>query len=365
MAGTGERGCSSMRRTDMPLTVLNVAYPLASVSARTAGGAEQIVSILDAALLESGHHSIVLACCGSECRGTLLTIPTPEGQLEGEAHEMACQQYREMIRFLLARFSTDLVHLHGIDALKYLPEPGTPVVITLHLPPDWYPAELFRLSRPDTHLVCVSESQARCCPAQARIRVIENGICLQNFWPLQEDRNYVVAMGRICPEKGFHLAIDAAGQAGFPLILAGTVFAYSAHEHYFRQEIQPRLGERHKFLGPVGVDEKRQLLAGARCLLVPSLAEETSSLVAMEALACGTPVVAFRRGALPEIIDHGRTGYLVDSVSEMCDAILAARQLRPSDCREAAETRFSAHRMTARYLSLYEELAGVRPRAAS
>jgi glycosyltransferase involved in cell wall biosynthesis len=349
----------------MPLTVLNVAYPLAPVLPDTAGGAEQIVSILDTALVEAGHRSIVLACSGSECRGKLLTIPTPQGELEGKAHDIACRQYREMIRFALARFPIDVVHMHGVDAFEYLPEPGPPLLLTLHLPPSWYPGELFRLPRPDTHLVCVSKSQAARCPQWARIRVIANGIRLEDFWPSGNKTDYVVAIGRICPEKGFHLALEAARQAGIPLVLAGAVFGYSAHENYFRDEIQPRLGGQHRFVGTVALEEKRELLAGARCLLAPSLVEETSSLVAMEAMACGTPVVAFRRGALPEIIEHGLTGFLVNTVSEMRDAIAVAKELHASDCRESAEARFSSQRMTGEYLTLYEELACSRQRAAS
>ena len=349
----------------MPLTILNVAYPLAPVSPDTAGGAEQIVSILDAALVDAGHRSLVLACSGSLCQGNLLSIPAPHGSLEGKAHEIACRQYRGMIRFALARFPVDLVHLHGIDAMEYLPEPGPPVVITLHLPPSWYPPELFRGIRPDTYLVCVSKSQAQHCPGEVPARVIENGIRLQDFWPSQEKDDYAVAIGRICPEKGFHLALDAATQAGVPLILAGTVFPYPAHQKYFRQEIQPRLGSVHRFAGSVALGKKRDLLARARCLLAPSLAEETSSLVAMEAMACGTPVVAFRRGALSEIVEHGRTGFLVKSVPEMRDAIAATSELRGSDCRDAAEARFSSRTMTSQYLQFYDELVGVRQKATS
>ena len=102
-----------------------------------------------------------------------------------------------------------------------------------------------------------------------------------------------MALGRICPEKGYHIALDAAARAGVPMVLAGEVFRYPAHEQYFRDEIAPRLDASRRFIGPVGLHRKRRLLSEARCLLAPSLAPETSSLVAMEALACGTPVIAF------------------------------------------------------------------------
>src|SRR5690606_13845246 len=112
-----------------------------------------------------------------------------------------------------------------------------------------------------------------------------------------------------------------------------------------------------RFIGPLGFARKRRFLAAARALLVPSLVPETSSLVAMEALACGTPVVAFRSGALPEIVEHGRTGLIVETVDEMAEAIAFAPRLDPRACLEAARTRFSCERMTREYLSLYEELA--------
>ena len=172
-----------------------------------------------------------------------------------------------------------------------------------------------------------------------------------------EKGNYVIAMGRICPEKGFHLAVDAATRAGVPLILAGTVFGYPAHHDYFANVLQPKLNGMHRFIGPVGVRRKEELLAGAQCLLIPSLVSETSSLVAMEALGCGTAVVAFRVGALPEIVVEGETGYLVDTPEQMADAIHSARQLSPSLCRENAIAHFSAQNMIDRYFKLYEELA--------
>ncbi len=117
--------------------------------------------------------------------------------------------------------------------------------------------------------------------------------------------------------------------------------------------IRPRLNERIRFIGLVGGERKAQLMAGARCLLVPSLAPETSSLVAMEAMASGTPVVAFPSGALKEIVTHGRTGFLVNNAEEMADAIVECDSISPQACRAEAEQKFSSERMFAEYLDLY------------
>jgi glycosyltransferase involved in cell wall biosynthesis len=141
------------------------------------------------------------------------------------------------------------------------------------------------------------------------------------------------------------------------MLVAGEVFPYEAHQRYFAAEVQPRLDSRRRFLGAVGGGRKRRLLAGARCLLVPSLAPETSSLVAREALALGTPVVAFPAGALADIVEDGRTGFLVRDVAAMATAIRRTDEIAPEDCRASARRRFSLARMTRDYLALYERLS--------
>jgi glycosyltransferase involved in cell wall biosynthesis len=342
----------------MPLTVLSVAFPLARVGPDTPGGAEQVLATLDAALVRAGHRSIVIAAVGSRCRGSLQATPDAGAMLDGAARARAAAHHRAAIAETLARQAVDIVHLHGLDFLDYLPPPGPPVLVTLHLPPDRYPPDAFRPPRPGTRLCCVSRTQRRACPAGARIAaVIPNGVPGDPGPPARAKGEYVAALGRICPEKGFHLAADAARRAGRPLLLAGALFGYDSHRAYFEREIRPRLGAGCRLLGPVGGARKRALLAGARCLLVPSVVPETSSLAAMEALAAGTPVVAFRAGALVEIVDHGRTGFLVDDADEMAAAIEAAGRLDPGACRRAARARFSADVMTARYLALYGRLA--------
>jgi glycosyltransferase involved in cell wall biosynthesis len=247
--------------------------------------------------------------------------------------------------------------MHGIDFYTYLPPVGVPVLVTLHLPPTWYPAEIFYLHRPQTFLHCVSAAQRRACPPGAMLLPdIENGVPVAALPPQHKKRHFALMLGRICPEKGFHMGLDAAAQAHMPTLLAGKVFRYAAHEQYFQHEIVPRLGGIHRFLGPIGGVRKQRLLARARCLLAPSLAPETSSLVAMEALACGTPVIAFPAGALPDIVEHGKTGFLVHNVQEMAEAMAVVGSLDPALCHATAQRRFSLDAMIERYFSVYRYL---------
>ena len=346
---------------EQPLTVLHVAYPLAPVSADTAGGAEQVLAMLDQGLQRAGHRSIVIACEGSRSAGELVTTPLPRGPLDEQARAGAQAHHRAAIARVIGQTSVDVVHLHGIDFTAYLPVPGPgpdpAALVTLHLPPAWYPAGAFALERPRTRLCCVSASQARACPpARDLAGVVENGVDLATLRPGGPRQAYALALGRICPEKGFHRALDACRRARVPMVLAGQIFPYPDHERYFHDRIAPLLDSERRFIGPVALAHKRRLLAAARCLLVPSEAPETSSLVAMEALACGTPVIAFGAGALSEIVEHGRTGYLVADEAAMAAAIARAPAIEPAACRRAAEQRFSAEVMTARYFDLYRRL---------
>jgi glycosyltransferase involved in cell wall biosynthesis len=252
----------------------------------------------------------------------------------------------------------DVVHLHGIDFAGYMPPPGPPVLVTLHLPPDWYPPEALHPTRPDTWLNCVSAAQHRACPAGAHLLPpILNGVPVEALAARHARRGYALALGRICPEKGQHLAVQAAHLADVSLILAGIAFPYPEHRAYFNEQVAPLLDRRRRCIGQIDFARKRRLLSAARCLLVPSLAAETSSLVAMEALACGTPVIAFRAGALPEIVRDQETGFVVEDVASMAQAIGRAGGIDPQTCRADARNRFLLRRTTEAYLAVYERLA--------
>lgn len=343
----------------MSLTILSVAYPLAPVSPDAAGGAEQILASLDEGIVAAGHRSIVVAQAGSRTAGTLLPISSPKGALDDGARWAAHEEVRAAIAEARRGSAIDVVHLHGIDFAEYLPEPGVPVLATLHLPPAWYADAAMRSGRPDTWLQCVSADQHRACPAvPGLLDPIENGIDLDRLEARHARRRFVLFLGRICPEKGVHHAIDAAEAAGVPLLIAGEVFGYPAHRAYFEEAIRPRLGLVCRYLGPVGLARKRRLLSAARAVLIPSTAPETSSLVAREAAACGTPVVAFRNGALSDAVRQGETGFLVSDAAEMAAAIGRCGSLSRDRCRAAARERFSRATMIASYLALYAGLAG-------
>jgi glycosyltransferase involved in cell wall biosynthesis len=341
----------------MSYTILSVAYPLTPVGPDATGGSEQILTLLDRQLTLAGHRSLVIAVEGSQVKGELIPSPKCSGDLNEDVRRWGQRAHRRLLLETLNRYPVDLVHMHALDFHAYLPASSIPTLATLHLPVDWYPKRVFLSRRENLFLNCVSSSQQKCCPKLPNLMpFVPNGIDIDSFRSEGCKRNFVLGLGRICPEKGLHLALAAAKEADVPMVLAGEVFPYAHHVSYFEKEIVPRLDRKRRYVGPANAKMKRRLLAEASALLVPSLVAETSSLVTMEALASGTPVIAFRAGAIPELVEDRKTGFLVDDEHEMAEAIKLISQLRPQDCRRAAEQRFDYPRMIGAYLSLYRKL---------
>ncbi|MGE5647490.1 MAG: glycosyltransferase [Acidobacteriota bacterium] len=347
-------------------TVLSVAYPLAPVRPDASGGAEQVLGMLDEALVRAGHRSIVIAAEGSRVAGTLVAVPQPEGIFDKAALVRAEARHLEAVREAVRRHQPGLVHMHGQDFHAYMPPPGVPVLVTLHVPRQWYSPRAFGAARAGVYFNCVSETQrAQWEDRLPGVETIANGVPVALFNAGVPRRDFALALGRIAPEKGTHIAATAAELAGIPLVIAGEVYRFPEHERYFREQILPRLSDTVRLAGPVGFQRKRRLMAAAGCVLLASQAPETSSLVAMEALACGTPVIAYPAGALAEIVEHERTGFLVRTPGEMAFAIRAAGRIDPEECRAAARRRFSAAGMVERYFALYRQLSQEWFRVAS
>jgi glycosyltransferase involved in cell wall biosynthesis len=344
------------------LNILSVAYPFARVERDAVGGAEQVLAAIDAALSAGGHQSTLLAAQGSRSAGKLVSVDVGEGDLCEERLEGARAAYRHTLQRLVTEHQYDLVHFHGCDCAAYLcagelPQ-RLPKLVTLHVPYEWYDPCLFR---PHLGLAfnCVSRWQEGALAPLLPVRTtIENGVDLERWRPLDgASDEYVLCLGRISPEKGFERALRAAQRADVPLVLAGQVFAYPEHQRHFAREIVPLLDGRRRFVGAVGGEAKRRLLASARCLVVASHVAETSSLVVMEALACGTPVVVASPGAPASLIENGVTGLLAGDDGELADALQRVRALDRRACRSQAEQRFDVRQTTQRYLDLYRELS--------
>jgi CelD/BcsL family acetyltransferase involved in cellulose biosynthesis/glycosyltransferase involved in cell wall biosynthesis len=334
------------------------------VSEDSVGGAEQVLSLLERALVAAGHRSIVIAHEASRVAGELVPIGDAGPSIEGAAFARTHAAVAYALARVLAAERVDAIHAHGLDFDRYMPPPGPPLLATLHLPVSWYSREALAPKRSGVHLCCVSQTQSRDLPSWAApSRVIDNGVSLDVFRPAHKKRSFALFLGRICEEKAVHEALDACTAAGTPLVVAGAVLPWPAHRRYFERYVAPRLRGPHRFIGPAGLGRKRRLLAAARCLLVTSRAPETSSLVAMEALASGTPVIAYPSGALTAIVEHGRTGFVVDGPVAMARALPGIVSLSPDECRASAEARFSGRRMSDAYLGAYRDVADTESNA--
>jgi glycosyltransferase involved in cell wall biosynthesis len=350
----------------MPLTVVSLAYPFVPIGFDTVGGTEQVIALLDHELTRRGHRSVVIACEGSKIAGTLVPTPAPptDAAPDQAKWDWAYSVHEETLRRVISEEDVDVVHLHGIDFHRYLADWGPPVLATLHLPPHNYPGDVWKTRRNLALVNCVSPYLRRQYPAHVPMGVVSCGVNLDRFHPGPAKEDFLFALGRITPEKGFHLALDAAREAGVKLLLAGRVPPFPEAERYFVEQIQPRLDADRQYIGAVPIAERAELLARARCVVIPSLVNETGPLVAFEAFACGTPVVAFPVGALPDNVVHGRTGFLVNSVEEMARALRYASWLDPRECRRTAELRWSSKRMSQEYLEIYGALAAMGPHEA-
>jgi glycosyltransferase involved in cell wall biosynthesis len=328
--------------------VLLVAYPLLPVSESSAGGAEQILWTLERELAERGWETEVAACAGSQVTGKLLA--TGEAPLVEDSFVEREREHTERIVEECVRTRYSMVLDHSGHLFRHAARVNAYILATLHLPRSLYEADAFTGLTENVFFNCVSESQKKeFMDVPQVLGVVRNGIAVERFKTGGRKANYLLWLGRICPEKAPHLAVAAAAKAGIPIVLAGHVYPFAWHTKYWENQVKPLIdGKQVRFVELPSFAQKTKLLREARALLVTSQINETTSLVALEAMASGTPVIGFAAGALGEVVPEG-TGFLVANVEEMAEACGSLSTIRTQDCRQWVEREYSAAAMADAY----------------
>ena len=324
---------------------------------RLYGGTERVVYYLTEQLVADGHDVTLFASRDSRTAARLAPGAPPALRLSGEEPNRGIWHTLMLERVMASADQFDVIHFHT----DYLHLPVTrrlsvPHVTTLHGRLDIPALGPLYAEFDEVPLIAISDSQRTPLPRANWVGTVHHGLPLDLYRPGLGDGGYLVFLGRISPEKRPDLAIRIAREAGMELRIAAKVDAED--RLYFEREIRPLLDEPGvTMVGEVGDSAKGELLSRAVAMLFPIDWPEPFGLVMIEAMACGTPVIAFPRGSVPEVIDHGATGYLVGGLG---DAIQAVRRLDTFDrvrCREIFEARFSAPRMARDYLRVYHKVA--------
>jgi glycosyltransferase involved in cell wall biosynthesis len=343
------------------LRIAMLAPPWIPVPSPGYGGVESVVSALTEALVRRGHAVTLFCAPGSTSRATVVTLldePHP-GEIERSLYEVDhVGRAFDQIDVAPNGDRFDVVHDHcGFTGLAMANRLDTPLVHTLHGPFTSETAAFYRRHGHKGTLVGISRAQLASAPPElGAIRSIPNPIDLRS-WTLQERKDdYLLWVGRITPEKGPHRAIAAARTVDVPLVLAGVI--QPGQQAFFDREVAPHIdGTRVRFVGEIGGAAKRSLFARARGLLMPIRWDEPFGMVMVEALACGTPVIAFPEGAARELVIDGTTGFLVDDERAMAEAIGRLPRIDAQACRTWVSQHCDVEVVCAAYERTYRSVA--------
>ena len=332
-----------------------VSTPFVAVPPRGYGGTELVVYELVRGLTGAGHRVTLFATGDSLGPDLRFVYPRPVWPPDRQAELHHCAGAARAI----ARERFDVVHAHAPAMLPLASAHGAPLVYTLHHARDERLTRMY-VRYPEVQYVAISGRQAALEP-ELSCQVVHHGLDTTCYPAGRGERDDAVFLGRLVPCKGPDVAVAAARRAGLPIRLAGSVHPLDTTPEW-RATLAAALGRRGvQNLGPVGGARKMELLGGARALLMPLRWEEPFGLVMVEAMLCGTPVIAFPRGAAREIIDEGVTGFLVDGEDDMAAALARVGRFDRDACRRRAHARFSAGRMVSDYERIYLAAAGLGP----
>jgi glycosyltransferase involved in cell wall biosynthesis len=339
--------------------------PWIPVPAPAYGGIEEVVRLLCDGLTENGHDVTLFAPPGSDSRAEVFAVleethPDEIQKAQFEADHVA-RAYGEIDAAGERGEPYDVIHDHvGHTALAMADRVSVPLVHTLHGPFDEQACRFYAEHGPKACIVAISQAQLDAAPeAMGGGEVVHNPIdCAE--WPFRaEKEDFLLWIGRMSPDKGPNRAITAAREAGAPLVLAGPV--QPGQEAFFAEEVEPHLDrDGIEYIGEADGERKRELYLRARALLMPIRWAEPFGLVMVEALACGTPVIAFPEGSAPEVVQDGETGFVVDDEHAMAGAVERLGEIDPAACRDACERRFGVPAVVRRYEKVYRTAISVR-----
>lgn len=330
-----------------------IAPPWIPVPPLAYGGTEIVVDLLARGLADAGHEVLLAAPADSTCPVPLVDGLDPSNP---QAVGSTVTELAHIIRAYAAMDGVDVIHDHTLVGPLYRHRPpAVPVVVTSHGPFAALESIIFRAMSRDVSVVAISRHQAGTAEGINISRVIHHGLDLDPVPVGAGDGGYACFLGRINPDKGIAEAIAVARAAGVPLKIAAKM-REPGEMDYFDGTVRPCLGPDVEFLGEITPQEKYALLGGAVALLNPIQWDEPFGLVMIESLAAGTPVVGTPRGAAPEIIVDGRTGYLAEDWQQLPGFLQRAAELDRGACRAHVEEHFSSRRMVQDYLSLYEQV---------
>jgi glycosyltransferase involved in cell wall biosynthesis len=363
-----DAGREHARNPHDPLRIALIAPPYFEIPPAAYGGIETVVADLTDALVENGHSVTLIGAGQNHTKARFIRawdriIPERLGETYPEM--MNAIVTRNVIRDLVGHI--DVVHDHSLSGplnAEIYARWGLPTVVTMHGPADDPDLRTYYGGMSSSvHMVAISGRQRALAPEFNWVGTVHNALRV-NRWPYHERKqNYALFLGRFSPDKGAHLALDAAHEVGLPLVLAGKC-QEELEKDYLANEVIPRLGPLDTLFGVADAREKRILLANAQCLLFPVQWEEPFGMVMIEAMACGTPVVALRAGSVPEVIVDGVTGFICESPSELPAALNTVGELDPAACRNHVARNFSAEALARGYAAAYRAAIASMPRTA-
>ncbi len=320
------------------------------------GGTERIVSYITEELVRMGHEVTLFASGDSDTAARLEAVCPQALRLNTGIFNRDAPMLMLQERSLGAEGDFDVIHSHldflGFPLARRNPRP---VVTTLHGRLDLPELQPVFREFADMPLVSISDAQRRPLPWANWQATIHHGLPAHLYTYHSQPRGYLAFLGRISPEKRPDHAIEVAKRTGLPLRIAAKVDP--ADLQYYRSEIEPLLDHPLiEFIGEISDAEKNDFVGNALALVCPYDWPEPFGLVLIEALACGTPVLAYRRGSIPEIIEHGTTGFVSENLTEMVDAVERIKEIDRQQCRAFFDQRFTADRMARDYVALYERI---------